>query len=744
MKRINHYVSYFAVAIVSSVLFISGCNDKNEATGDDLGTIPEKRSNIQLKTAESRSEFENDVKAYFTRMLEEGQAPEGTARAQEDGSILEMQTDSAAPAGAEAVASINVSDTNLIEAGVDEADLVKSDGQYLFVAQQAVFNSDAGIEPADTSSLSPDTPIPPVNPLKPANIRVMLLDNQSPDTKEVAKIELPQTVSSIVGLYLSNFTETGKTNQLIAVTRTNAKNSDELFQYFRSDNTLVIAYDVSNPENPEKQWDIEIEGYHNASRSMNGKLYLVSSKSLWMPALDVHSKELSVIEENKILIDNLTAEDILPMTWVNGIKTNIVQANNCMVPKEKSKESVFAANLLVVYTIPVIEPEKTQSFCTLESSAEIYASTNAIYFTRGEYILADDVNTPGKNYTIIHKLNYSEDNVVYQSSARIPGWTGWRNKSFRMSELNGDLRIVLTENEVTGIDSPQESESVSRPSTDGTDDAIASTSRPFFSFEQRPVHRLYVLRENENDEKVLSVLSQLPNKTHPEKIGKPGEDIYAVRFFGDYAYIVTFRRTDPLYAINLKDPAAPFIEGELSIPGFSDYLHPINDNLLLGVGQDATEDGRIQGIKIALFDVSDKSKPVTLNNIVIGYQGSNTALSYDYRAFAILSDAETGKHKIALPISVYDTENMNSNHFTNYQWTYNGLQLLEVDDGSISTIASMTDSGVIKAVKASNESRWHNAQNPRSVIANDAIHYVDKAKIWSALWDVPEVVNGPN
>lgn len=742
MKRTNNDISYFAIAIVLSTLFISGCNDKNEVTDDDLGVISEKRSNIQLKTAESPSEFENDVKAYFTRMLEEGQAAEESARAQENGSALEIQTDSAAPAGADA--SINVSDTNLIEAGVDEADLIKSDGQYLFVAQQAVFNSDVGIEPADVSLLNPDSPILPVKPSEPASIRVMLLDNQSPDTKEIATIELPQTVSSIVGLYLSNFTETGKTNQLIAVTQTNAKNSDESFQYFRSNNTLVIAYDVSNPENPEKQWDIEVEGYHNASRSMNGKLYLVASKSLWMPALAVNSNELSVIEENKTLIDNLTTEDILPMTWVNGIKTNIVQVNHCMVPKESSKESVFAANLLAVYTIPVIEPEKTQSFCTLESSTEIYASTNAIYFTRGEYVPSADLNAPGKNYTIIHKLNYTEDNVLYQSSARIPGWTGWRNKSFRMSELNDDLRIVVTDYETTGIDSPQENASASPPGTDGTEDAIASTSRPSFSFEQRPVHRLYVLRENESDEKVLSVLSQLPNKTHPAKIGKPGEDIYAVRFFGDYAYIVTFRRTDPLYAINLKDPAAPFIEGELSIPGFSDYLHPINDNLLLGVGQDATEDGRTQGIKIALFDVSDKSKPMTLNKIIIGYQGSNTALSYDYRAFAILSNAETGKHKIALPISVYDTEDIISNHFTNYKWTYRGLQLLEVDDGSTSTIASMTDSSVIQAVKASNEPRWHNARNPRSVIANNAIHYIDNAKVWSALWDEPEIINGPN
>ena len=89
-----------------------------------------------------------------------------------------------------------------------------------------------------------------------------------------------------------------------------------------------------------------------------------------------------------------------------------------------------------------------------------------------------------------------------------------------------------------------------------------------------------------------------------------GERIYAVRFIGDVGYVVTFRETDPLYTVDLCDPPGPRVRGELKIPGYSAYLHPVADDLLLGVGQEATEDGRVQGLQFSLFDVSDLARPV--------------------------------------------------------------------------------------------------------------------------------------
>lgn len=85
----------------------------------------------------------------------------------------------------------------------------------------------------------------------------------------------------------------------------------------------------------------------------------------------------------------------------------------------------------------------------------------------------------------------------------------------------------------------------------------------------------------------------------------PGERIYSVRYLGEMAYVVTFRETDPLFAIDLSDPRAPKVLGQLKIPGFSEYLHPLDDGLLLGIGQSVDERGTANGVKLSMFDVSD-------------------------------------------------------------------------------------------------------------------------------------------
>ena len=102
-----------------------------------------------------------------------------------------------------------------------------------------------------------------------------------------------------------------------------------------------------------------------------------------------------------------------------------------------------------------------------------------------------------------------------------------------------------------------------------------------------------------------------------------GERIYAVRFIGDVGYVVTFRQVDPLYTIDLADPDRPRVLGELKIPGYSAYLHPVGDDLLLGVGQDATDQGRLQGLQISLFDVSDLARPARLQQLRLGERWSS-------------------------------------------------------------------------------------------------------------------------
>jgi hypothetical protein len=111
-----------------------------------------------------------------------------------------------------------------------------------------------------------------------------------------------------------------------------------------------------------------------------------------------------------------------------------------------------------------------------------------------------------------------------------------------------------------------------------------------------------------------------------------GERIYAVRYVGDTAFVVTFRQVDPLYTVDLSDPRAPRVVGSLKVPGYSAYLHPLGDGLLLGVGQDADAAGRTQGVKLSVFDVSDLRSPRQLSSASVG-EGSYTDAEYDHHAF---------------------------------------------------------------------------------------------------------------
>jgi hypothetical protein len=109
------------------------------------------------------------------------------------------------------------------------------------------------------------------------------------------------------------------------------------------------------------------------------------------------------------------------------------------------------------------------------------------------------------------------------------------------------------------------------------------------------------------------------------------EQIYAVRFSADIAYVVTFRRTDPLYTIDLSDPAAPRLLGELKVSGYSAYLHPAEPGRLIGVGQDATDEGRTLGTQVSTFDVRDLAVPVQEDRL--SFPDSSSPVEYEHRAF---------------------------------------------------------------------------------------------------------------
>jgi hypothetical protein len=240
----------------------------------------------------------------------------------------------------------------------------------------------------------------------------------------------------------------------------------------------------------------------------------------------------------------------------------------------------------------------------------VYASTTSLYVATQRWF--DETAAPTAQQldrisTRIHRFDISDPlATTYRASGTVPGVL---LNQFSMSEMDGRLRVAST-------DQP--------PWWSGPDAGEAES--------------LVTVLEQEGN--VLSRVGQVGG------LGR-GERIYAVRFLGDRGYVVTFRRTDPLYVVDLANPRSPVVKGELKIPGYSAYLHPAGGDLLIGVGQDATPEGRVTGTQVSLFDVSDPARPQRLQQLTLG-AGWSEAES-DHHAF--LFWARTGL--LVLPVMSY-------------------------------------------------------------------------------------------
>ncbi len=209
----------------------------------------------------------------------------------------------------------------------------------------------------------------------------------------------------------------------------------------------------------------------------------------------------------------------------------------------------------------------------------LLTSAQTVYASRGSlYVASRRWSDPRR--TEIHRFDASErGRTVYRSSGAVPGYL---LSQWALSEHAGHLRVASTDSE----------------------------------------SHVTILRERDKRLAEIGRVSGLG----------PGEQIHGVRFIGDAGYVVTFRQTDPLYVVDLADPEHPRVRGELKMLGYSAYLHPVGADLLLGVGQDATEQGRRRGTQISLFDVSDPTQPRRLHQRALA-PNSFSAVEWDHRAF---------------------------------------------------------------------------------------------------------------
>jgi hypothetical protein len=223
------------------------------------------------------------------------------------------------------------------------------------------------------------------------------------------------------------------------------------------------------------------------------------------------------------------------------------------------------------------------------------SATPATTSTAGPPVVDQTVAQPAPQYTAIYKFDISAPGrPVYEASGTVPGWLlgSSGTAEYSLSAWNGALRVATT-----------------------TQGAFTAGTEP------SPQSAVYVLEQNGDQLVVVGKAGGLG----------AGEQIYAVRFAGPVGYVVTFRQTDPLYTIDLSDPAQPRVVGQLLLSGYSAFLYPIDATHLIGIGQDANSLGETTGTQISLFDVSDPAAPVRL--AVYDLQFGHSEAEFDPHAF---------------------------------------------------------------------------------------------------------------
>ena len=387
----------------------------------------------------------------------------------------------------------------------------------------------------------------------------------------------------------------------------------------------VHLLDASQPAALPAPERLEIDGRLIGSRQIGRMLYLVASH---VPQLAFDAlPATATAAERQAALDRLSVADVLPSIRVNGGPPQpLVAETDCWLQRANASAQVAITTLTAI---------DLGSPTWARSSRCFVGGTEAAYLSPTSLVLAtsrQDVQTlaDGRRAfapearTDLHKFAIAGSRIDYRGSGSVAGHLGWDREraSYRMSEHDGHLR-VLTFTGTLGWLSPADAGRVApSPAT------------------------LTVLREGTGG--TLQTVATLPSTQRPAPIGKPGEQVYAVRFVGDRGYVVTFRQTDPLYVLDLSNPADPRTAGELEVPGFSDWLYPLDGGLLFGVGKDANDRGEVLGVKVALFDVRDATRPALLDSRRFGDRGSVTAL--DFSAHGLALQAGSGRTRLALPM----------------------------------------------------------------------------------------------
>ena len=471
-------------------------------------------------------------------------------------------------------AGADYSETNTQVQGIDEADIVKTDGTYIY----ALFDNELRIYTAagaDTALISRTTA---------GNEADTLYYKNTWDWADAGKSEYSSWKSPMEMFILGD--------TAVILSNCSEYASGEVNGEWRyEDKSYVLAdfYDISDRTNPVLTNSEGQDGYYQSSRLMDGKLYLITNQYSY--------RWYDIAEENPA--------DYVPSLYRGGVAEPVAPDRICW--PETTEDSSYT----VVARYDVTGRQMEDSLSILGAGNTFYMSKNYLYLADTRYF--EDMRNEfdesiyhvqefaSGNRTEILKLTFA-DAIRVETTGTVDG--NLLNQ-FSMDEYNGSLRVVTTS---------------------------WNSNYQIWRDEERDFTNWKYLESGQTN--ALWVFDEGMNLVGSVTDVAPGEQVYSVRFDGEVGYFVTFRQVDPLFAVNLSDPANPQIMSALKIPGFSRYMHPWSDGLLFGLGQDADEEtGRTNTMKLSMFDTSDPYNVFERDKLIL--ESTYSEALYNHKAILI-------------------------------------------------------------------------------------------------------------
>lgn len=428
--------------------------------------------------------------------------------------------------GVDAIGTLEAeySTTNIQVSGVDEADIVKTDGRYIYMISEG---------------------------------NIFVIEAYPPEKmKKISEIRIK---GNPIGLFINN-------DRLAVLKYDSIAFEEEDYPCYRWA-TVLEVYDISNTSNPVLKKRVSTDGSYLSSRMIGRHVYIVATS----PVIRIFNEDWKVSTPQIMVGDNIV--DIPPDKIFYSDATEVPESYTTIVAVDLySEEGVEYKSVLTGY------------------ASCMYVSLDNIYVAMPKQFWIRD----GKESTEIHRIRINGLDIKCEASGEVPGRV---LNQFSMDEYEGYFRIATTTGHVAR-----------------------------FLSEATSANHVYIL-----DSETLQIVGRLEDLA-------PGEQIYSARFMGSKCYLVTFKKVDPLFTIDLSNPAEPKVLGKLKIPGYSDYLHPYDENHFIGIGKETVEaeEGDFawyQGLKISLFDVSDVSSPREVGKIIIGDRGTDSPVLRDHHAF---------------------------------------------------------------------------------------------------------------